>query len=140
MSAESKAYWSRWAQQLGLVEPRPRARPAPKPRKPKRNARRRASSPRVAVEKVATPATAIATATAAPELRTIFVKGKPDRFGCTPAGTPAEKKKYSGSVVPRIVGTGVCLRCRRRDQVLLTSSEGLLCRICNPDVEPPDDD
>jgi hypothetical protein len=104
----------------GMPEPKRRAaRPPPAP-KPKRR-RRRTSSPRVAKAKAAPPEfTAIATVTAAP------------------AGTPTEKK-CSVPVVPRIVGTGVCLRCRRRDQVLLTSSEGLLCRICNPDVEPSDE-
>jgi hypothetical protein len=103
----------------GMPEPKRRAaRPPPAP-KPKR--RRRRTSPRVAVAKATAPEfTAIATVTAAP------------------AVTPTEKK-CSVPVVPRIVGTGVCLRCRRRDQVLLTSSEGLLCRICNPDVEPSDE-
>jgi hypothetical protein len=131
MDALDKLYLS-----LGLVEPKQRAARPPAAPKPKR--RRRTASARVAKPKVTLSAD------------TVFVDGKPERMRClpelaaiatvsaAPAGTRTEKKCRPASA-PRILGTGLCPGCRRRDQVLLDSSEGARCRVCNPDLEPPDD-
>lgn len=141
--------------QLGLIEPRPKktrsaqrvvarrtgrphvrpGKPPAAPPSPRRRKSRAAETRPEAVPASPLPVTVVARVNG--RLANDFV---PEVKAARAAGPVPEKKNNRAPVrQPRHLGTGTCDGCRRRDQVLLESSEGPRCRVCHPDLEASDE-